>query len=206
MASVPSGQRDAYGEERRNSDISLTSNVQPVLPTYENSTDPNFNKDIRKPSSLSHVRTATLFYIAFYLVIAVSGWVIVCTAAITPIPDASSGIVHLFDPQRLRAARILTSVAGLLTIPLTSATCAYAAASYIQYTRCRRNGLTLRQSLALANRSWADPKALLDLLLVRPRQHGSPLLWVAIVLNVIGKSILICLMFVYSLQPLRKLT
>lgn len=202
MATVSSGQRDAYGEERRNSDISLSSDMRPVLPTYEQSTDPNSNKENLQPVPLLSTRAAILLYVAIYTAVAVSGWAIVCQAAFKPIYR----IPYVFGPGALRAAKVLTSIAGLLTIPMTSAACAYAAANYTQFSPRRRNGLSLRQSLALANNGWADPKMLLSLSSSwHARRQGSLLLWFAIVLNVIGALVIRCLLAFSSLRWLCEL-
>ncbi|KAK2761229.1 hypothetical protein FQN54_001751 [Arachnomyces sp. PD_36] len=195
MASISSAERDAYGVERRNSDISLVSNGRPSLPTYENSTDPNLNKENRKPVPLIRSRTVVLLYVSIYAGLAIAGWAILCQATFRPDTNRK-GIPAFSTPEYLRSGRILTSLAALLTVPTTSVAFAFAAASYIQYSSRQRNHPTLRQTLALANGDWANPKIVISLATGEFwKRQSSPLLLFAVVLNIIG-------FLVYPLQQL----
>ena len=54
-----------------------------------------------------------------------------------------------------RAARVIQSITGVLTIPLTSAVCSNAAVVFVQ--RCEKaNNMTIRQLLALSDKGWTD--------------------------------------------------
>jgi hypothetical protein len=88
----------------------------------------------------------------------------------------------------LRAARVCQSVASVLTIPLTSMVCSCSAVAFLQ--RRRRQSWwnpTLRQSMALADKSWNDPVLIAKLPAGGWKRYGSLFLLFAIVLNLVGE-------------------
>ncbi|MCJ1438612.1 hypothetical protein MMC27_008002 [Xylographa pallens] len=137
-----------------------------------------------------------LWLIVLYALIAILSWTITCVLCYQPI-----GIPTYFDQvgnysgsqyersDRWRIAATLgTSVIGAISIPVTSAICAKAAAVYCQRrSDVKAPPLTLRQMLALADKGWSDSAVIRDVL--RPstsRQIRSPLLMFAAVLVGIG--------------------
>lgn len=89
-----------------------------------------------------------------------------------------------------KAANVGQSIVAVISIPVTSAVCAKAAAVYCQ----RRpdvpgRTLTLKQMLVLADKGWSNIRTLSDV--ARPkasRNTRSPLLLVSAGLMAIGKS------------------
>ncbi len=138
-----------------------------------------------------------LWLILLYAFIAILAWTITCVLCYQPI-----GIPTYFDQagnySRSRyettdnwrkASSVGLSILGVISIPVTSAICAKAAAVYCQ--RCsdaKAPSLSLRQMLALADKGWSDSATLLDV--VRPstsRRTRSPLLILSTGLVAIGK-------------------
>ncbi|KAK2593472.1 hypothetical protein QQS21_008845 [Conoideocrella luteorostrata] len=94
----------------------------------------------------------------------------------------------------LRAARVLQSITSMLTIPLTSAVCSQAAVIFLQGHRHHddedRRGPTLRQAMALADKSWTDPVTLWKLIFKKCwKLYGSRAFAGALLLNLFGASI-----------------
>src|SRR5699024_1699372 len=96
----------------------------------------------------------------------------------------------------LRAADVLQNVASVLTIPVASVVCSYAAVAFLQRmgtatamtrTQVQGRGPTLRQALALADKSWYDPVVIGKLFAGRWKLYGSRFLVMAMVLNVVGE-------------------
>ena len=83
--------------------------------------------------------------------------------------------------------RVIQAGVSVLTIPITSAACSCAAVAFTQYSR-RSAGMTMRQTIALADKGWTDPTTYLRLLFTRQglKRYGSLFLFLAIALNVLG--------------------
>ncbi|KAF2417530.1 hypothetical protein EJ08DRAFT_739364 [Tothia fuscella] len=90
--------------------------------------------------------------------------------------------------QRMyRAAVIINSLVAVLGIPLTSTICARAAAKYAQR---QRKSFTIRQSMALANRDWANLLRWRALVYGNNRRsYGNRFLWSAVILHVLATTI-----------------
>ncbi|CAG7988839.1 unnamed protein product [Penicillium salamii] len=106
----------------------------------------------------------------FYSILATSSWIILCILSFRPVttnsykatpngtnaryyhPLASS---YSANEQWYRAARVIQSIAGVLTIPLTSAVCSNAAVVFVQ-RHGKANKMTMRQLLALSDKRWTD--------------------------------------------------
>ena len=138
-----------------------------------------------------------LWLILSYAFIAILSWTITCVLCYQPI-----GIPTYFDQSGnysrshyettdnwRKAASVGQSIIGVISIPVTSAICAKAAAVYCQTrSNAQAPSLTLRQMLALADKGWSDSATLLDL--IRPstsRRTRSPLLILSAGLVAIGK-------------------
>ena len=140
-----------------------------------------------------------LWLMISYAIIAILSWSITCVLCYQPI-----GIPTYFDQvgnysrsqyERSdvwrRTASIGSSITTAIGIPVTSAICAKAAAVYCQRSsNAKAPPLTLRQTLALADKGWSDSAVLWNVL--RPstsRRTRSPLLILSIVLVGIGERI-----------------
>ncbi|KAL2012168.1 hypothetical protein VTN00DRAFT_4886 [Thermoascus crustaceus] len=133
-----------------------------------------------------------------YSMLNLSAWIIICILSYRPLttksyafqgkdedPDPS---VYAVNENWYRAARVIQSIASVLTIPLTSAVCANAAVIFIQRNGAAIN-LTIRQLLALSDKGWTDP-ALYFRALRHPRsswkRYGTWFLVLAIFLHILG--------------------
>ena len=138
-----------------------------------------------------------LWLILSYAFIAILSWTITCVLCYQPI-----GVPTYFDQSGnysrshyettdnwRKAASVGQSILGVISIPVTSAICAKAAAVYCQRTsNAQAPSLSLRQMLALADKGWSDSATLLDL--IRPSTSSrtrSPLLILSAGLVAIGK-------------------
>ena len=158
---------------------------------------------LEKDTTTKIHRSLWVFLFVFsYISLAVYAWTVICSQSERVVSDFTDGtqLVGHNGPYQepedivntaknhLKAARIVQSIVSLLTIPLTSAVCSRAAASFAQ---CRKAGvspvITLRQTIALADKGWADVGVILKLVMGKWRQYGSRLLFIAIMLNVLGK-------------------
>jgi hypothetical protein len=89
----------------------------------------------------------------------------------------------------LRVAKVLLSVVSLSTIPLTSTVCSQAAVAFVQKSRMGpKKGPTLRQTIALADKSWTDLILISKLISGKWNLHGSSFLLFALFLNILGES------------------
>lgn len=145
-----------------------------------------------------------LWLIVLYALIAILSWTITCILCYQPI-----GVPTYFDQSGnysrshyettdnwRKAASVGLSILGVISIPVTSAICAKAAAVYCQRrSDAKVPPLSLRQMLALADKGWSDSATLLDV--ARPstsRRTRSPLLILSTGLVAIGKwKRLICI-------------
>jgi len=91
---------------------------------------------------------------------------------------------YLNSQYYYRIASVVQSVVTTITLPLTSSVCAWAAVHFVQ----QNQQLTMRGTIALADKAWSDPRVIATL----PwcwRHYGSSFLLVSIFLNVLGKYI-----------------
>lgn len=98
----------------------------------------------------------------------------------------------------LRAARVVQAIVAVSTIPLTSAVCSQAAAAFQrqEYSRSNRHrkkgsdpSMTLKQLMALADKSWTDILTAWKLVSGRWKQYMTSSLLLAILLNLLGMSL-----------------
>lgn len=82
--------------------------------------------------------------------------------------------------HHMRAAEIISSIAPLATIPVTSAICSMAAVAYMQHGSSRLK-MNLMQLGALVDQGWISPKVLFRL----PKVGSKPL-YIAIFITVVG--------------------
>lgn len=92
--------------------------------------------------------------------------------------------LYVSNERWFQAAQVIQSIVAVLTIPLASTVCSKAAVISVQ--RRDQQKLSLRQTIALADRGWTDPVIYIRLLSGGFKQYGSKLLVLAILLNAIG--------------------
>lgn len=119
-----------------------------------------------------------------YLPLLVIPWVITCVMMFRPVRQSSYGdhvgTDLLTDPdvremeRWLMAAKVMSTIATVLGLPVISALLAQAA---VRYSQRRRDGqtLSLAQLFTLANRGWADLPVLFRA--CEDDRSASPLLW-----------------------------
>ncbi|KAJ5175369.1 uncharacterized protein N7482_001246 [Penicillium canariense] len=161
------------------------------------------------PSARLHRSGYILFTVFLYIGLAVFAWVVTCYLSFRPITTKHYDLQALDNgnwalPDRnyqnplfgrneqwYRAARIIQSVVGILTIPLTSAVCSSAAVIFIQQRA--HKGITVRQVMTLADKGWADlatyARILPFLTTDEWKRFGSSFLLLAILLNLLGSVI-----------------
>ena len=141
--------------------------------------------------------TLALYLILVYAFIAILSWSITCVLSFKPI-----GVPTYFDQSGnysqshyettdnwRKAASVGQSIVGVISIPVTSAICAKAVAVYCQRkSDTKTPSLSLRQTLALADKGWTDLATLLNVVTPsRSRTTRSPLLMLSAGLVAIGE-------------------
>ena len=96
--------------------------------------------------------------------------------------------LYVRNEKWLQAAQVVQSIVAVFTIPLASTVCSKAAVIFVQQQGQRE--LSLRQTIALADRGWTDPVIYVRLVSGGFKQYGSKLLVLAILLNVLGTPLL----------------
>lgn len=86
----------------------------------------------------------------------------------------------------LQVTGIIQSIVTVSTLPLTSAVCSNAAVVFTQ-RRCATGGISLRQTMVLADKGWMDVQVYAQLLRGHWKRYGSAFLYIAIALNVLGR-------------------
>ncbi len=126
-------------------------------------------------------------------------WILTCILAVRPLGLLSYyNQAGQYSPSAYHAMRfwmgfvdVTSSIASLLTVPVTSALLAHGAVAYCQRTSLNRE-LNLGQTFVLADRGWADLTILWHV--SKPkwigssnrRSMGSAYLWMAAILLVIS--------------------
>ncbi|KAJ5175919.1 uncharacterized protein N7482_001796 [Penicillium canariense] len=173
-------------------------------------TESNHEPKPPKPSVPLRRTVYPVFLVLLYSGAALYAWVIICILTHRPIGGIGYGLDQLnstlahphlgisvpkylndfFDKSEryLRAARVVQSLVSVVTIPLTSAVCSQAAVVYTQRKRWR-NGPTLRQSMALADKGWTDIDLIRRLILGGWKKYSSTLLLLGLFLHLLGFAI-----------------
>ena len=94
--------------------------------------------------------------------------------------------IYTFNERILQVARVVQAIVAVSAVPLTSAVCSTAAVTFMQREH-RNHKLSLRKTMVLADKGWADFEVYLHLLRGRLSSYGSSLLYLAILLIVLGK-------------------
>lgn len=153
------------------------------------------------PTEHLHRQVYILWLVLAYAAMLCTAWIILAFASKRPFGRASyncydsSGqcqystalqALQNSRTQRLVAdAQTLLSAVSLLTIPLTSAVCAAAAVPWMQH--CGRD-MSIRQTMALADKGWQSPYIYWRLLSWSGwKRYGSPFIGLALLLNAMGR-------------------
>lgn len=142
--------------------------------------------------------TMALWLISMFAAVTIFAWTITCVLCYKPIQfgtyyDRTGRYTRKqYDgnDRWRKLSRVLMSLVSNVSIPVTSAICARAVAVYTQScSKLRKPTLTMRQTLALADKGWTDTAVLSGLL--RPdanRRMGSPLLILSALLFGLGRN------------------
>lgn len=164
------------------------------------------DKPPKVPTSRIHRSTYVVWLVLFYAALVLSSWTINCIITYHPIngkhydawilpskvyPSASETEdlqkMYAQNEEWHRAARVIQSIAAVLTIPLTSAVCASAAVVYLQHcTKGQPPTFTLRQMTVLADKGWTNIGTYYHLITGRWSRYKSVLLFWAVLLHVLG--------------------
>ncbi|KAL2028304.1 hypothetical protein VTO58DRAFT_110992 [Aureobasidium pullulans] len=157
----------------------------------------------RMPASKNRPARYMILLVLLYDTLAIFAWVIPCILTKRPVTTTNGYNVNFDGPRTyrwlthsvvrsvytknedcLQAAQVIRSIAAVLTIPLTSAVCSRAAVAFVQqYTR---SDLTLRKTLALADRGWTDPLLYYKMLAGDFKKCGTRFLVGASLLKILG--------------------
>ena len=144
------------------------------------------------PTAQLRRRPYMLYLVLLYACLAISSWTMLSILHSRPLTtnsyDSKSSIKVLQkNMQWYRTAKILSSISGVLVIPLTSAVCANSAVTYIQ-NRGVHSRLTLSHISILADRGWTSPQVFISALTRRGwKAQASTFLVYAMLLNVLGR-------------------
>jgi hypothetical protein len=130
-------------------------------------------------------------------------WIVTCVLTYHPITakyyqwtpqtsDVNESQAPQYHENELwyKAAQVIQSITGLLTIPLTSAVCSNAAVVYLQHSASRRPPkVTLRQMTVLADKGWASIGTYVMLVTGQWDRYSSSFLVWAVFLHVLGSII-----------------
>lgn len=166
-----------------------------TLPSYPSEANDFLGEATAYPTRHYHIS----FVVLAYICLALFAWISTCILSFRPIVSSTyfADTTHTFFYSNLdrlyqknerwfQATRVLQSIVSVLAIPLTSAVCAKAAVVFAQRSS-RRTSLSLRQTMALADKGWASPAIVMRAGTPQGfKRIGSSFLLIAIVLNLIG--------------------
>ncbi|KAJ5681713.1 uncharacterized protein N7477_001653 [Penicillium maclennaniae] len=201
---LPSNNRLEEGEiseyAERHSTISRANSTpshDEELPSY-GQVHSTGNIIARGHSTLLHRSAWVTIVTILYIAMAIYAWVMTVILSFRPINGKSWGYEiknAIYDDDEsmanfarsakiYRSVYIVQSIVEVATLPLITAVCASAAVVFTQNQNDR--DFRLRQVTALADRRWDDPSLYLSLVRGRWKQHGSALLFGAIIVYIFG--------------------
>lgn len=152
--------------------------------------------------------TYVVWLVLFYAALVLSSWIVICKLSYSPLTVDRYGaawlptkIVRIDSATQARkefeknerwykAAQVIQSITGVLTIPLTSAVCSSAAVVYLQRGPDRRTpSFTLRQLIVLADKGWTNIPTLFSLVTGGWSRYFSLFFAWALVLTILGAII-----------------
>lgn len=151
------------------------------------------------PAVTLHRSVYIVLIVLIYASLALTAWILICVLTFKPLTTSHYGFdtrvtrghlqaKYIKSEEIYRAARTVQAVVGVLTIPLTSAVCSAAAVVFAQ-SKQREQRLTMRQMMALADKSWTDPTTIAKLFIGRGKQISSSLLIFSLLLNLFGECL-----------------
>ncbi|KKZ59994.1 hypothetical protein EMCG_00836 [[Emmonsia] crescens] len=164
--------REYYGEGSHATPDDRSSNkvsLDGVTIGPDHSEQPPRNKKLRR-------RKTSLCLVAFYVAISAFSWVVLCVLS----RQHGSTKLGIMGTRLYRAAKFSSGAAAVFAFPVATALCARAV---VPYAQAKRNGLTLRQTMFLADRAWANPQ-MWSRSTISKKQ--SLFFWSAVWLHVIG--------------------
>ena len=194
-------------------DTPLQQPTTPLIPQDQGHCDQHATqkKLVKPPSSAKLHRSVYVLCLVFlYMALALFAWIVTCILTIRPITAKHYGVwiwtednnnygwgpaeslrpLYLQNESWFQAARVMQSIVSVLTIPLTTAVCSSAAVIFTQHNR-RAPGLSVRQVMSLADRSWTDPATYTRTILTSKgwKRYGSSFLLLAMLLHILGSVI-----------------
>ncbi|PGH04140.1 hypothetical protein GX51_03647 [Blastomyces parvus] len=127
------------------------------------------NKKLRR-------RPTVVYLVALYVAVSMYSWVVIGLLS----RQQFNTKLGSTGTRLYKAAKFLNGAAGILAFPVATAVCARAVVPYVQ---TRRNGLTLRQTILLADRSWTSPQKWAGVSL--PKKQNL-FLWLAFWIHLVG--------------------
>lgn len=179
---------------------------------------PNESSDVRKPQGRQgrpnhdSRRTETvsdhqkllkrhklaLWLVSMFALVTIFAWTITCVLCYKPIQPGTyydrtgkyTREQYAINNRWRSLSRVLISLLNNVSIPVTSAICAKAVAVYCQRSsKLQSPTLTMRQTLALADKGWTDTTTLTSLMNPNAsRRTGSPLLLLSALLCGSGRN------------------
>ncbi|KAF2098316.1 hypothetical protein NA57DRAFT_77105 [Rhizodiscina lignyota] len=151
-----------------------------------------------------HRSGSVLLLVLPYVIVAIFAWAITAVLAFRPITTKSYKLEvngsddgyplklhsrYVQNERWFEAARVLESIVTTLTIPVASAVCSSAAVIFAQRGK-GSSGLSMRQTMILANRGWLDLSTYGSLIPGARekawKRYASTFLVIAILLNLLG--------------------
>ncbi|CAK1359758.1 unnamed protein product [Cercospora beticola] len=195
---VPDNQKEARLSSKHMATGSIRS-TSDALSTREGDRKDR-TEDARKLQRLP----LTLWLTVTYAILSIFAWTINCTLVRKPLNASHYGLylrdgdvygyrypthsIYTFNERILQVARVVQAIVAVSTVPLTSAVCSTAAVTFMQREH-RNHNLSLRKTMVLADKGWADFEVYLHLLRGRLSSYGSSLLYLAILLIALGASL-----------------
>ena len=122
-----------------------------------------------------------------YIALALFPWIALCIMCDRPLYYESYFVVHdhyygdadlRTNEEYIQAANIMRAFAMVLMVPVTGFVCSVAAMAYVQ-SGASTSRLSLKQSMAVADRQWTSPHAIV--------KAGSSPLYIGFAMILLGK-------------------
>ena len=152
-----------------------------------------------KSSKKLERHTMSLWLASAFAIASIFIWAITCTLSYKPVQFGTyfdttgqfSRSEYEKNDRWRRVSRVGLQVLGTLSLPLTSAICARAVVGYCQRSSSKRQpAISMRQTLALADKGWLDLNTWMNLFGPMGRKIYSPLLILSILLCGLGRNML----------------
>lgn len=173
-------------ESRSNSSVLPKTATSQNDPLVERPLSLRSSITIREPQEIRKERNfSQLLAVGVYSALALFSWIALCVMRDKPLREPSYFQSEPYshpdlqkNEQYIQAANIVRAAAMVLTIPVTGFVCSVAAMAYVQ-GGASTSRLSLKQSMAVADRRWASLNAL--------AHAGSLPLYIGFVMVILGK-------------------